>query len=242
MTVHEAAGLAGVSARTLRWYDRLGLLPPAAASEAGYRLYDEAALRRLQQILFLKELDFPLGEIGPMLAMETGDRQTAVRRHRDLLRMKAERLNGLIGLCDRLLEGEDTMDLQAFQNDAWETGRDEYAREAKERWGDTDAWRESEKRTAAYGKEEQSAVKAEGEAILRKFAALAGQDPASPAVRAALAEWRAYIGARFYPVTEEILSGLGQMYAGDGRFTRALDAYGEGTARLMSEAIRRRNE
>lgn len=242
MTVHEVAQRAGVSGRTLRYYDRLGLLPPAAESEAGYRLYGEDDLKRLQQILFLRELDFPLREIGPMLAMEAQDRHTAVLRHRELLRLKRERLGGLIALCDRILKGEDDMSLNEFNTASWEAKRDEYAEEAKRRWGHTDAWAESQKRVAAYGREEMAAVQAEGKAILAKFGKLVGSDPTGAEVRAALNDWQRYISARFYPCTDEILSGLGQMYTADERFRRSLDENGEGTAALMSEAIRRRNE
>ena len=91
MTVHKVARMAGVSERTLRYYDQLGLLPPASASEAGYRLYSESDLKRLQRILFLRELDFPLREIAPMLASEERDNRQAVERHRELLRAKVER-------------------------------------------------------------------------------------------------------------------------------------------------------
>ncbi len=241
-TVHEVAKLAGVSTRTLRYYDRLGLLPPAATSDAGYRLYGEADLVRLQQILFLRELDFPLKEIAPMLVAEARDRKRAVERHRELLELKKERLQGLIDLCGRVANGEDCMDIQAFSQNDVERERARYAREAKERWGETDAYRESEKRTAAYGEREWSEVKAESDAILKEFAGLTGRSPTSPEVRATLAKWQKHITERFYPCTDEILAGLGQMYVADERFRETLDGYGEGTAVLISEAIRRRNE
>jgi DNA-binding transcriptional MerR regulator len=242
MTVHEVAALAGVSERTLRYYDRIGLLKPAAASEAGYRLYDEANLERLQQILFLRELDFPLGEIAPMLTAEARDRRLAVKRHRELLETKMKRLQGLIDLCDRVAKGEDTMSVREFDDSAAERERERYAREAKERWGHTDAYRESEKRTRGYGKAEWHEINEEGAAILRTFAGLAGHDPKSPEVREALKKWQDHISRRYYPCTDEILAGLGQMYAADERFRKTLDGYGPGTAELMSEAIRLRGE
>ncbi len=242
MTVNEVARRAGVSGRTLRYYDQLGLLRPVKTTEAGYRLYDEADLKRLQRILFLKELEIPLKQIKPMLAMEEGNEREALRRHREILRLKAERLMGLMNLCDRVAKGEAEMNLDEFNPTSWETERDRYANEAQERWGGTKAWQECEKRTARYGKQEWQNVNDEGKAILQAFGALVGHSPTSPEVRAALDRWQRHISERFYPCTDEILAGLGQMYVADERFRRNLNANGEGTAELMSEAIRRRNE
>lgn len=239
MTVHEVARLAGVSERTLRYYDQLGLLPPAGATEAGYRLYGEADLQRLQRILFLRELGFPLKEIAPMLQAEARDNRLAVERHRELLRLKMERLQGLIDLCGRVLQGEGENSLQEFDQSAVETARDRYAEEAKQRWGHTDAYRESHKRTSAYTKQDWAAVQAEMDAVFAGFAALVGHDPVSPEVRAQVGVWQALISRRFYACGNEMLAGLGEMYLADGRFQATLDAYGPGTAALMSEAMRR---
>jgi DNA-binding transcriptional MerR regulator len=239
MTVHEVAKLAGVSTRTLRYYDELGLLPPAAATEAGYRLYGEDDLKRLQRILFLRELGFPLREIAPMLEAEEGDRRLAVERHRELLRLQMKRLQGLIDLCGRVLDGKDEMNLQPFNQDDVEQMRDQYAEEAKQRWGDTDAYRESQRRTRHYTKEDWAAVKAEMDAVFGGFAALVGHDPVSPEVRAMVARWKALINSRFYTCGNEMLAGIGEMYLVDKRFQKNLDAYGPGTAALMSEAMKR---
>lgn len=238
MTVHEVAKLADVSERTLRYYDQLGLLPPASATEAGYRLYNESDLARLQRILFLRELGFPLKEIAPMLSAEESDRRLAVERHRELLQLKVERLQGLIDLCGRILKGEDKMSLQEFDQSAVEKQRNEYAQEARERWGNTEAYHESERRTSAYGNKEWANVKAESEAIMKEFSSLLGQDPASTPVQVVVKKWQEHISARFYPCTDEILAGLGEMYIADERFTKTLDAHGEGTAKLMTEGIR----
>ena len=242
MTVQEVANLAGVSTRTLRYYDQIGLLPPASATEAGYRLYGDADLRRLQQILFLRELAFPLKEIAPMLKAEAADTRRAVERHRELLRLKMERLQGLIDLCERILQGEDDLDLKPFDESALSGQRDAYAQEAKQRWGHSDAYKESACRTAGYTKEDWATVQAEQEEIFRGFAALVGQDPVGDAVRAQVRKWRDMIGARFYACSDEMLAGLGEMYLADERFQKNLDAYGAGTAALMSEAMRRFRE
>jgi len=144
----------------------------------------------------------------------------------------------LIDLCERLLKGEGDMSLREFDRTDVDKRRNEYAREARERWGGTDAYRESERRTAAYSQKEWNEVKAESDAILRAFAGLVGQAPESPAVQDAVRKWQEHISARFYPCTPEILAGLGEMYVADGRFAKTLDGYGEGTAALMREGIR----
>ena len=239
MTVHEVAGLAGVSPRTLRYYDQLGLLPPAAATQAGYRLYGRQDLARLQQILFLRELGFPLKEIAPMLAAEAHDRRQAVQKHRELLRLQITRLQGLIDLCGRVLDGKDEMSLQEFNQNEVEQMRDQYAQEAKDRWGDTPAYAESQRRTNAYTPADWAAVKAETDAVFSGFAALVGHDPVSPEVRAMVTRWKALISKRFYACSDEMLAGLGEMYLADERFQKTLDGYGPGTAALMSQAMRR---
>ncbi len=237
LTVHEVAKLAGVSARTLRYYDQVGLLSPAEVSPAGYRLYNMEALKRLQQILFLRELDFPLRDIGPMLSMEAADRRQAVRRHRDLLTGQKERLQGLIDLCGRILNGEDEMSLGEFNAAKLQQERNAYADEVKQRWGDTDAYRESEKRSQNYDDAQWQTIHTEQEAILHAFAALVGHNPADAQVQATLQDWQDFITKRFYPCTDDILRGLGLMYAADERFQKTLNQFGAGTAKLMSDAI-----
>lgn len=238
MTVHEVAKLAGVSERTLRYYDQFGLLPPAAATEAGYRLYSDADLKKLQRILFLRELEFPLKEIGPMLRAEANDTKLAVERHRELLQLKMERMQGLIDLCGRVLKGEDEMSVQEFDQTQLDNQRDQYAQEAKERWGDTEAYKESVTRTARYSKQDWANVKAEMDEVFAGFANLVGQSPTSPQVCAMVQKWRDLISKRFYACSDTMLKGLGEMYRADERFAKSLNAYGEGTALLMSEAMK----
>ena len=134
------------------------------------------------------------------------------------------------------------MSLNEFDQTTLEKQRREYAEEARRRWGGTEAYRESERRTSAYGEKDWETVKEESDKILRAFAALVGHSPVSAEVRAVLKQWQDHISARFYPCTDEILAGLGEMYTADERFAKTLDAFGAGTAQLMSDAIRRRNE
>lgn len=239
-TVHEVAALSGVSIRTLHYYDQIGLLPPSATTEAGYRLYDEESLRKLQEILFLRELDFPLREIAQMVGSPSFDRTKAVRGHRKLLTLRRERLTGLIALCDRILEGETQMSFEEFDRTREDDAKAQYREEAKRRWGETDSYQESERRAQRYGKEDAKKMERESEEIFQAFARLVGQNPASAPVQALVEKWRLHIDRYYYPCSVEMLKNLGQMYVGDERFTKNLDQYGEGTAKLMSEAIEAR--
>ena len=134
------------------------------------------------------------------------------------------------------------MSLNEFNQEELEAQRNQYAKEVEERWGKTDAYRESAKKTAAYTAKDWAAVKAETDAVFSGFAALVGHSPVSPEVRALVVKWRELISSRFYHCSDEMLAGLGEMYLVDERFAKTLNAYGEGTAALMSEAMRRLNE
>ena len=114
MTVKQVAALTGVSARTLQFYDEIGLLKPTEVTEAGYRLYGEGALETLEQILFFKELDFTLKEIKAILDDPAFDKAAAYRKQRELIGMKRDRLNGLLERLDRLIGGEKCMDFKEF--------------------------------------------------------------------------------------------------------------------------------
>lgn len=235
--IQQVADLTGVTVRALRHYDKIGLLPPAQVTEAGYRLYGPAELDRLQQILFFRELEFPLAEIKAILACPSYDRQAALAAQRDLLQEKRKRLDGLLSLVEDALKGEGTMQFTPFDNQPFEKKRRAYAQQAEARWGTTAAWRESQQKTKGYDKAAWAAIRAEEEKLFTSFAACRHLAPEHPEVQALVARWQAHITRRYYRCTPEILAGLGQMYLSDDRFRQTLDAYGQGTARLMSEAI-----
>ena len=241
-TVREVARLTGISVRTLHYYDEIGLLHPSEVTPAGYRLYGEEAVERLGQILFFRELDFPLREIAAILDSPSFDRQEAMANHRRLLELKRARLDRLIRLVDQNLKGESNMgenDLKAFDMEEYEATRAQYAAEAKERWGETEAYRESEKRTGSYRKEDWARIQQEAEGIFSKLAANRDKGPSDPAVQECVRAWQEHITRHYYTCTNEILQGLGQMYAADERFTKWFDErYGSGTAQFVSEAIR----
>ena len=148
--VREFAKLTGVSVRTLHFYDEIGLLKPSSVDEQnGYRFYDECSLTRMQEILFYRELDFPLKEIRMILSSPDYDKQNALKEQKRLLTLKKERLERLISALDGAMKGE-IVNMNVFDNSEFEAKREEYAKEAKEKWGDTAAYKESAEKTADY--------------------------------------------------------------------------------------------
>ncbi len=192
---------------------------------------------RLQQILFFRELGFQLKEIRDILANPSFDAREALKNHRRMLVMERDRLDGLIRLADRTLKGENVMSFEEFDRSEIEETRKKYEKEAKERWGSTDAYRESERRTSAYTKNDWERIHAEAEKLYRAFAENSGKQPDDPAVQQLVKEWQAFITRNFYQCTDEILAGLGEMYSGDLRFRENIDKYGSELAAFMSRAI-----
>lgn len=235
--IGEAAARAGISVRTLRHYDAIGLLSPSTVTVAGYRLYDEAAMARLEQILYFKELGFALDEIREIMINPSYDAAAAMRGQRGLLIKQRERLDILIKRLDEALRGEETPNLEVFSMKEIEMLKEEYAQEAKRRWGDTDAYRESAARTKAYKKDDWNRIQEGMTDLMREFAAMRELAAGDARVQALVERWQQYITDHFYTCTDEILAGLGQMYTADERFKASIDACGEGTAALMSAAI-----
>ena len=237
MKVSEVAKLTGVTVRTLRYYDQIGLLKPTRVTEAGYRLYSEADLEILQQILFFRELDFPLSDIQEILSNPAFDREAALQNHRALLLQKRSRIDGLISLVDKTLKGETDMSFKQFDASEIEKNKQKYAEEAKERWGGTDAYAEYVQKTKDYDDPQWKLLNGEGAEILRQFGEIRHLDPASRDAQALVKKWQDFITANFYTCTKPILSCLGQMYIDDERFTQNIDRHGEGTALFMATAI-----
>lgn len=236
-TVHEAAKLAGVTVKTLHHYDRIGLLCPAVDEENGYRRYGARELERLQQILFFRELDFPLREIKAMLDHPGFDGKAALLAQRDMLTARKTHMEGLIALIDDILKGEIQMDFKAFDTKEIEDQKNKYKTEVEQRWGHTDAYKESAQKTASYGKNEWDNVLGGMEDLMARFAELRTGDPASAEAQALAAQWQQYITDHFYTCTKEILAGLAQMYICDERFKANIDRHGEGTAAFMAKVL-----
>ena len=237
MKISEVAKLTGVTVRTLHYYDEIGLLKPGQVTEAGYRVYDESDLAVLQQILFFRELDFPLEDIRKIMQHPAYEQESALRKQKELLMQKRSRLDGLIALVDKTLKGEHDMSFRQFDTTQIEETRKKYAEEAKQRWGATAAYAEYEKKASHRSDAQQKMLEGEGAFILSEFGRNRFLAPDSAEAQTLVKRWQEYITAHYYTCTKEILSCLGQMYIGDERFTQNIDEYGAGTAAFMAEAI-----
>ncbi|MBQ8629802.1 MAG: MerR family transcriptional regulator [Prevotella sp.] len=239
MHIREFAKLTGVSVRTLHYYDEIGLLKPSFVDgQNGYRFYDERCLERMQEILFYRELDFPLKDIGEILSAPDYDKQTALKEQRRLLILKKERLERLITALDGVMKGEN-LSMNIFDNSEYEAQCKQYAKEAKEKWGSTEAYKESAEKTKDYSKEKWSNVSEGMDALMAEFAECRarGSAPESDEAQALVKKWQNYITENFYTCTKEILAGLGKMYIADDRFKENIDKHGKGTAEFMCHAI-----
>lgn len=230
-TVHEVSELTGVSVRALHHYDAVGLLKPTAVTEAGYRLYDDAAIARLQSILLFRELEFPLKSIKAILDSPEFDARAAMLEQIKLLELRREQIDKLILLARETIEtGEINMDFSAFDKSEFER----YAAEAKQKWGGTAQY-------AEYDKKPQGEKLAAADALMAKFAeigALRALSPDSVEAQSAVRELQSFITEHFYTCTDEVLAGLGLMYTADERFKSNIDsAGGSGTAEFIVKAI-----
>ncbi len=235
LTVKEVSKLAGISIRTLHWYDEIGLLKPTEVTEAGYRLYDEESLEKLQQILFYRELEFSLKDIREMLNSENFDRNKALERQIELLKMKKEHLENLILFAKGIkLVGWRKMDFTVFDKKKL----DEYAKRAKETWGETEAYREYERKSKGKSRLDHKAEEDGLMAIFVEFGKMMDRPPESECVQLQVKKLQDHITKHYYTCTKEILSGLGKMYAGGGEFTENIDkAAGEGCGAFAGAAI-----
>jgi MerR family transcriptional regulator, thiopeptide resistance regulator len=236
-TVKAAAHIAGVSVRTLHHYDQIGLLKPAAHSSAGYRLYDDRDLQRLQQVLFFKELGFDLKEVKRILSDPSFDHRAALVRHRKLLLERQERLGRLIKAVDHslaALKKGKPMDTKMF--DGFDAAQ--YEEEARQRWGHTDAWKQSQDRWKKLTKQDLADIQQEGKSVIDGLVALSDESPADPRVQALVARHHRQINDRFYTCPVEILRQLGEAYVDDPRFAAFYDQFQTGLATFLRDAIR----
>ena len=242
LTVGALARLAGLTIRTLHHYDEIGLVKPSGRTPAGYRLYGRAEIKRLQEVLFFRELGFGLGRIRELLADPGYDRASALARQRELLAARAERLFAIIEAIDVAIEAGRT-GVSLSNEEMLEVFGDfdpsEHEEEARERWGDTDAYAESARRTRGYTKSDWGAIKAEADEINQAFLSLmaAGAPPDGSEAMDVAERHRGHITRWFYDCSVSIHAGLGQMYVADPRFRDNIDKAGDGLAEYMSAAI-----
>ncbi len=242
LLVGEVAALAHVTVRALHHYDRIGLLRPSGRSEAGYRQYTEQDLERLQTVLLYRELGFGLGEIRDLLADPGFDRREVLRAQRAQLARRSARLDAMLALIDKTLIALDE-GIPMERTDMFEVFGDfdpaEHEAEAKARWGETDAYRESTRRARRYTKDDWKRFKAESDAVNEAVAALmdAGVAPDDPRAMDAVERHRLLIDTWFYPCPPEMHEHLGRMYVEDERFTATYERIRPGMAVYLRDAI-----
>ena len=236
MTVNEVSKMTGVSIRTLQYYDQIGLLKPAEYTESGYRLYDDAALEKLQQILLFRELEFPLKDIKEIVNRSDFDKTKALEQQIELLELKKEHIENLLNMCKYLkVRGVKKLNFSAFDT----SKLDEYAKKAKEQWGNTPAYKEYAEKSKNWTKEHESGLMADFSKIFEEFGPMKEMDPASDEVQAQVKKVQDFITENLYTCTNEILYGLGTGYVGGGDLTREIERMaGKGAPEFIFEAIK----
>ena len=236
MIVNEVSRLTGVSIRTLQYYDKIGLLPPADYTEVGYRLYDDETLQKLQIILLFRELEFPLKDIRRIIESPVFDREKALEQQIHILELKKEHIENLIDLA-RGVKKSGVKDMTDFT--AFDTAKiDDYIAKAREYWGDTATFNEFEEKNADRTSEENAGINTELMKIFAQFGGMKDMDPASTKVQKQVKKLQDYITDKFYKCTNTILSSLGHAYSAEGEMNRNIDkAGGKGTGEFVDKAI-----
>ena len=233
-TVQQISSISGVSVRTLHHYDSIGLLKPTKIGDNGYRMYDDAALKKLQSIMLFKELEFPLKEIAEIVNNPDFDTKQAVKAQLELLKLKRKHIEGLIGLAERLLQQEDYMAFKKFDRAEIE----KYAAEVKQRWGATDQYSEYTQKSLSRTADQHNALGSQLMDIFADIGKLASLEPDSEQVQTQVKKLQDFITENYYNCTKDILKGLGSMYIADKRFKENIDkAGGQGAAAFVSKAI-----
>ena len=234
-TVKDVSKLTGVSVRTLHYYDAIGLLTPTKVTDAGYRMYDDTALSRLQSILLFRELQFPLKEIKEFLDSPDFNQEETIAQQIKLLELQYKHIGELISFAREIqTKGVKTMNFEAF--DAKEI--EQYKAEVKSKWGNSKAYQEYEQRVVSHSEHNDSKFVNEIMSLFTDLGAMKQLPPTDKAVQEKIAALQAYINENFYTCSNDILKELGEMYVCDDRFKKNIDRFGgEGTAKFVREAI-----
>jgi DNA-binding transcriptional MerR regulator len=241
-TIGSVARMAGITVRTLHHYDEIGLLSPGDRSRAGYRRYDGADLERLQRILFFRELGFGLDEIKTVMSDGGADASAHLARQHAMLLDRIRRLKRMAAAVEKAMEAR-TMGINLTPEERFEVfgdfDPDEHAGEVEERWGGTDAYRESARRVASYTKADWVRIKAQGAAAIEQVAGAmrAGLPADSVEAMDGAEAHRQQITDAFYECTTEIHVGLAEMYVADPRFTATYETIAPGLAQYLHDAI-----
>ena len=235
MTVHEVARLTGITARTLHYYDEIGLLKPTEVTEAGYRMYDDAALGRLQNILLFRELQFPLKEIKAILDSPGFDPSEAIAQQIRLLELQYKRLGELIAFTREIQKkGAAAMNFDVFDKSEIE----KYEAEVKAKWGNTKAYQEYRQKDIARKEGSYDKLANELMTMFSQLGEIKHLAPDAEEAQKKISALQKFITDNYYVCTNEILRGLGDMYVCDERFRNNIDkAGGDGTADFVKQAI-----
>ena len=234
-TVKEVSRITGVSVRTLHYYDAIGLLKPTKVTEAGYRMYDDTALSRLQNILLFRELQFPLKEIKVILDSHGFSQEEAIAQQIKLLELQYKHIGELISFAREIqTKGVRTMNFEVFNTNEIE----QYKEEVKAKWGHSKAYREYEQRASSQSEHNYDKFADEIMSLFTKLGALKQFPPTDKAVQEKVAVLQSYINENFYTCNNEILKELGEMYVCDERFKKNIDHFGgEGSGEFVRQAI-----
>ena len=241
-TVGAVAALTAVSVRTLHHYDHIGLVVPSVRTPAGYRGYTDADIERLHLVLIYRSVGLQLEDIRALLDNGDADVLEHLQRQHRLLLDQADRLQHTIKAVEELMSAHRSgiqltaeEQIEIFGTTAF---GEEYAVEAEDRWGQTDAWKQSQQRAAALTKQDWIEIKAEGDALLADLARAkrAGVNPGSPEADELAARHRATI-ERFYECGGEMHRGLVEMYVADERFTAYYDDVEPGLAQFVHDVV-----
>ncbi len=235
MSVHEVAELTGITARTLHYYDEIGLLKPTKVTDAGYRMYDGTALSRLQSVLLFRELEFPLKEIKSILDSPDFDQSEVIAQQIKLLELQYKHIGELITFTREIQKkGVAAMSFDVFDKSEIE----KYEAEVKAKWGNTKAYQEYKQKDIARNGGSYSKIANELLTMFSELGGLKHLTPNSDEVQKKISELQKFITDNYYVCTNEILSGLGEMYVCDERFKNNIDkAGGDGTADFVGQAI-----
>ncbi|WP_405586807.1 MerR family transcriptional regulator [Streptomyces sp. NBC_01092] len=241
-SVGQVAAFAGVTVRTLHHYDDIGLLVPGERSHAGHRRYNDADLDRLQQILFYRELGFPLEEVAALLDDPAADPREHLRRQHELLTARIEKLRKMAEAVEHAMEAR-KMGINLTPEERFEVFGDndpeQYAEETEQRWGNTEAYAESQRRAASYTKEDWKRMQAEAAEWGERYVALVAADEPPTGERAMdlAEEHRQHIGTWFYECGYEMHQCLAEMYVADERFKAFYNTMRPGLAEHLRAAI-----
>lgn len=242
--ISEVAKISKITVRALHYYDEIGLLTPSV-DDKGYRLYSENDFLRLQQIMFFRELDFSLKDIKLIMDSPNFNREEALIKHRELLNKKKERIEEIISTLNKSLDeikGETIMKkedmFKGFSTKEIESHKKKYAKETKEKYGESSEYKESELKTSNYDDKKWSEIINDMNEIYFEISKHIGEDPKNEDVQNLIGRWREHITKNYYNCSVEVFEGLGEMYISDSRFTKNIDKYGEGLAEFLSQGIK----